>query len=80
MKWQTMGTAPKDKMVLLDIGFPWAVIGIYNEYAEEWIYPELQCSPLEESGKIFDDVYFENEFDKAPLFWMPLPDIKSKKK
>jgi hypothetical protein len=69
-KWQYMESATKDRPILLNVGLPWAVVGVWNGISNEWIYASFQC---EIDGL---DTYFENEWDKNPVAWMELPDIK----
>lgn len=73
MTWQPIETAPKNNVILLNVGLPWAVAGIWNATNQAWCYANLQ-----ESGDIaeFNDTYFENEHEKAPKGWMPMPEIK----
>lgn len=72
-EWQPMETAPKNTTIILDVGLPWAVVGVWNPPQEKWCYAELHAS-----GDIdaFNDTYFENEHEKAPKGWMPMPAIK----
>ena len=73
MSWQPMEIAPKDTTIILDVGLPWAVFGVWNAPSEAWCYANLQAT-----GDIpaFSDTYFENEHEKAPKAWMPMPEIK----
>lgn len=70
-EWQPMETAPKNTPIILDVGYPWAVVGVWNAPGESWCYSSLQAT-----GDIaaFNDTWFENEHEKAPKGWMPLPE------
>ena len=70
-KWQDMKTAPKDKLILLDIGFPGAVVGTWNAHENQWCHPDLQVNCI--NGE-WTDPYFENEYseDSDAKGWMPL--------
>lgn len=68
-----MKTAPKDRPIILDVGYPWPVVGQWNEHDQSWCYANLQASKME-SGDV--DVWFENEHEKNPKGWLPMPEIK----
>lgn len=70
--WLPMCDAPRDNVVLLDVGYPWAVVGQWNEADQSWCYANLQASTME-GGKV--DVWFENEQEKAPKGWLPMPEV-----
>lgn len=72
MNWHPISTAPKDQQILLDVGMPWAVVGIWNEYEQEWVFADLAMNVCDGT----DDPYFENEREKAPTAWQHLPEIK----
>lgn len=76
-KWLDIESAPRDGTnVLLDIGFPWPVIGFFDEIHSNWVYSQLQCSNFDGDC----DFYFETEWQKIdPKFWMPLPEILNEK-
>ena len=75
MKWQPMDTAPKGHEVLLDVGWPYAVVGAWNEFEESWIYAELEINT---SAGAFSDPSFSNECAETIEVkgWMPLPEVK----
>jgi hypothetical protein len=65
---------PKDRPVLLNVkGYPWAVMGQFNEHAQAWSYSTLHASTMKETGDA--DVWWENELDKAPIAWHPIPEV-----
>jgi len=72
ISWQSMGNAPIDKPVLLNVGYPWPVIGQWNEAEQAWTYANLQASKME-TGDV--DCWWENEIDKKPLAWHELPEV-----
>ncbi len=57
-KWLNMKDAPKDKPILLDVGYPWPVVGIWNDADKKWVYANLQCGQVD--GK-WNDTYWDNE-------------------
>jgi len=75
MKWQQMDTAPKGHEVLLDVGWPYAVVGTWNENEKQWIYAELEINCVDGN---FNDPYFVNEYisNADVKGWMPLPKVE----
>lgn len=74
-EWQEMDTAPKDRQILLDVGYPWPVVGVYNNPNGDWVYANFQVGMYR--GKRCDS-YFENEYEaaNAPKFWRELPKLR----
>jgi len=72
-EWQDMKSAPEDRLILLDVGFPWAVVGIWNTHEQQWCYPNIQCNCINGG---WTDPYFENEYENVGDVkgWMPLPE------
>jgi hypothetical protein len=62
---------PKDRPVLLNVGYPWMVVGIWNEAQQEFATAELEWSSYE--GK--DDPAWVTEWAKPHEVknWMPPP-------
>lgn len=72
-QWQSIETAPKDgSAILLNVGYPWPVVGAWNAYHEEWVSASQQIGMV--NGQ-WIDTYFENEYEKTPKSWMPLPQL-----
>lgn len=70
--WQPIDTAPKDgNALLLNIGWPWPIMGMWNDCQKEWVCAYPQCNVV---GGQWNDTYFENEYD-TPTHWMPLPEL-----
>ena len=65
-KLNPMSTAPSDKLILLDVGLPNLVIGIFNRVENEFVYANLQAGLY---GAL-EDYYFENEYCKEPKGWL----------
>jgi hypothetical protein len=63
--------AKKAGQVLLDVGLPWPVIGIYNAASEEWVYADVQAELIDNEYYY----YYQTEHEKDPRGWMPLPAI-----
>ena len=72
-RWKSPKSAPRDgTLVLLNIGYPWAVSGVWDDYDGQWAYASLQCCPMKD-GKM--NSYLECEYanDDELRGWMPLP-------
>lgn len=70
--WQPIATAPKDKPILLDVGFPWPLVGIWNEPSGKWVCADLQMGLYE--GQ-YNDTYFENDYFSTPTRWHAIPEV-----
>lgn len=72
--WQDGSKAPKTgEQFLADIGLPWAVVAMYNEANNEFVYAEFGFSWY--AGR--SDPYFITEYEKGENIkrWQPLPEI-----
>jgi len=70
--WNPPETAPKDRTILANVGYPWAVLACWSEYAQRWVVAELQGNIFE--GK--DDPSWIGEPEDELLGWMDLPSVK----
>lgn len=70
--WQPPETAPKGRMILVDVGMPWAAVATWSEYAEKWVLAELEWNVCE--GKA--DPGFVTEYELTLVGWMELPEVK----
>lgn len=71
MVWMPPETAPKDRMILADVGMPWAAVAAWSEYAEKWVIAELEwslCHGLHDPG-------FVTEYELKLVGWMELPEV-----
>lgn len=66
--FQPIDDDAKKGQVLLDVGLPWPVVGIYNEADNNWAYADL-CK--DDQGYY----YYETEHEKNPRGYMPMPVI-----
>lgn len=77
-KWEPIETALDnitkidDTPVLLNIGAPWPVVGVWSRSETKWVYANFQLDLFE--GEWIDS-YFNNEWILAdePTHWMHLP-------
>lgn len=78
MKTKPMNTAPKTQPILLDVGYPWLVMGIWNELQKQWVYADLQADLCEEEWR---DTYWQNDYENPinkdgfpnVFGWLPVP-------
>lgn len=68
-----MDDAPQDRAIILDVGLPWSVVGIFNSVGGQFVYANLQIGMYE--GDL-SDTYFENEYERKPKGWQEMPEIK----
>lgn len=71
------GTPPKDdKTYLVDIGYPWLVMAVYNRVDDKWSYATLEVDIYD--GE-FEDTHWVNEQAKGHeiLRWMDYPGINA---
>ena len=74
MKWNPPETAPRTgELILVDVGYPWAVPASWNGHHGEWAIASLQIGPVE---GVWNDSYFETEHEKTIKAWMEFPEIK----
>lgn len=72
--WRDGSKAPKTgEQFLADVGLPFAVVAMYSEADEKFVYAEAECSLFE--GRY--EAYFVNESEKPENIkrWQPLPKL-----
>ncbi|TRO21972.1 hypothetical protein EQ826_00155 [Ectopseudomonas mendocina] len=70
-EWQPAATAPLDRVILADTGYPWPVLAVWSDYCNGWVTAELQASLCE--GKA--DPAWISEREGELLAWMDLPGV-----
>jgi hypothetical protein len=76
--WASVETAPKDRVILADIGWPWPVPARWNSYTATWAVALMQCSEVDCPDSL--DVWFETESEPSSALraWMPMPSLPNK--
>jgi len=69
MAWRPITDEAKKGQVLLNVGLPWPVVGIYNADSNDWAYAELQAEATKDG--YFN--YYHTEHEKQPKGWLPMP-------
>jgi len=69
MKWQPAETAPKNKSIIGDFDYGWAMATIWSTANAQWAVAILQMSYVD--GK--EDPYYETDYFEAHELkrWMP---------
>lgn len=75
--WMPPDTAPKDRLIIADIGMPWACLAVWNVPSQKWCVTELECGLYQ--GE-WNDVSISHTFESAEdlLGWLPLPELPGK--
>jgi len=78
-KWQTPETAPKDDVIIANLGFPFPLVATWNKPSGQWVTANLEVDLYH--GE-WNDTSFCNEYfaEKELLGWMPLPEVKHDKR
>ena len=71
-RWQPPETAPKDRQILANVGWPWPTVALWSEYADSWVVAEVQWSVC--AGRA--DPSFVTEHELTLVGWMELPEVK----
>lgn len=69
--WLSPDTAPKGRIIIGDIGLPWAALVTWSEYADKWVVADLQWNVCEGLG----DPGFVTEYETELKGWMELPEV-----
>ncbi len=69
--WQAAETAPKDRLILADFGWPLPAVATWCEHTKSWAAAELEwnvCAGV-------DDPSFVTEYEPTLVGWMELPEV-----
>lgn len=68
--WRT-DEPPKDgNSFLADVGLPFSVVAAWNGVDQCFVYANLNCGMV---NGVYNDTYFENEYEKAVKRWAAMP-------
>ena len=73
-KWKSIDTVPTDRSILLDVGLPFSVVGIFNAVNNCFVYAHLSAGLLDGEYK---DMHYINEYEHRPKAWLDLPEINN---
>lgn len=73
-EWQPAATVPRDRLILADIGMPWACLAIWNEPSGQFCVTELETDLY--LGE-WNDTAISHTYVSAALLqgWMELPEV-----
>ncbi len=68
--------APKDRPVLVLIGYPWPLMAIWNQFQEEFVIANLQINMM--YGE-YNDPYWENDYvnESDIISWAEVPVVRN---
>lgn len=69
--WNPPETAPKDRAILIDAGWPWAVLAVWSDTESRWVTAQIESSLFE--GK--HDPYWITDHEHSLIGWMDLPEV-----
>ncbi len=71
--WQPAKTAPKDKLILADFGWPWPVPTMWDVASESWAAMSAQRDG--DAKGVALTAWFETEYERSEDMrqWMPMP-------
>jgi len=72
--WQPAASAPKDRGILVDIGYPWPLSCRWDAEAGKWAIAMLNFETANESGEA-RNVWWETEYEIEIKGWIDLPDL-----
>ena len=73
--WRNAESAPKDGTAFLgNIGYAFAVVCVWSEGDEEWVYAMPVCG-----GGSFMNFEVETDYPHGLKGWTPIPEIQSNK-
>lgn len=74
VEWQPAATVPRDRLILADIGMPWACLAIWNEPSGQFCVTELETDLY--LGE-WNDTAISHTYVPAALLlgWQELPEV-----
>lgn len=74
-EWQPAATVPRDRMILADIGMPWACLAIWNEPSGQFCVTELETDLY--LGQWNDTAITHTYVAESMLCgWQELPEVR----
>lgn len=73
-EWQPAATVPRDRLILADIGMPWACLAIWNEPSGQFCVTELETDLY--NGQ-WNDTAISHTYVPADMLrgWQELPEV-----
>lgn len=73
-QWQPAETAPKDRVILADAGWPWPLACLWDAQANKWAIAFLNVETLNEKKESLG-VWWETEYEPKLMRWMEIPKL-----
>ena len=72
-KWKSPETVPKNRTILVDLGYPWPLVATYSPADGTWSAAEIESSTYDGVNEFYfvTERFSQNEI----LGWMDLPDV-----
>lgn len=67
--WNPPETAPHSGPILVDVGWPWAALAVWNDSMQTWTVAEMQWSVYQGRG----DPCWVSASERMIRGWLPLP-------
>jgi hypothetical protein len=77
-EWHEAATAPKDKVILADVGWHCPVPCTWDAEANKWAVSTLNAETFEEDGKAVN-VWWETEYERTIKAWTEMPSLPRQK-
>ena len=77
-EWHEAATAPKDKLILADVGWPWPVPCMWDAEVNEWSFALLNAETNDEKGRSVV-VWWETEYERTIKAWTEMPSLPVQK-
>jgi len=77
-EWHEAATAPKDKLILADVGWPWPVSCMWDAEVNEWSFALLNAETHDEKGRGVV-VWWETEYERTIKAWTEMPSLPVQK-
>ena len=77
-EWHEAATAPKHKIILADVGWPWPVPCQWDAEVNEWAVALLNAETHDEKGRSVV-VWWETEYERTIKAWTEMPSLPKRK-
>ena len=77
-EWHEAATAPKDRPILADVGWPWPVSCMWDAEVNEWAVALLNAETHDEKGRSVV-VWWETEYERTIKAWTEMPSFPKQK-
>ncbi len=72
--WQPAETAPKDRVIFADTGYPWPQVCLWDAECGKWAVASLNVTAVN-AAKQSSNVWWETEYEPAIQRWTEMPKL-----